>query len=315
MKKNFLLILIFTLFLGSITPYVVFAQEEESGVILLEKTLPNVGNEEGKVTDLGTYLNGMFLVGIGVATALAVVMITIGGVQYMVSESFGGKDAGREKISGAVWGLVLALGSFLILNTINPDLLSFNITDAVNSIRGEIQENRPPIVDTGETWEYYDDGVQVRALLNERTLDPVTNSPRVIITSTTGNSEECKKVGERGCTAMGGIAPRVYAAGSGLPALADRVAAYSGCKKITVTAGTEYWAHSATTKHRPGEAVVDIDNGCVDFYILSDYPGAQTSADLGAGCKPDAIVKDGVSFHWEGIGCKGSSGTHWHVEF
>jgi hypothetical protein len=54
-------------------------------------------------------------------------MILLGGVQYMTSEAMGSKEAGKEKIKNALWGLRLAIISWLILSTINPDLLNISI--------------------------------------------------------------------------------------------------------------------------------------------------------------------------------------------
>jgi len=102
-------------------------------VVLLQPDLfgSDVVDDENRVRSLGQYLNGLFILGIGVATALAVVTITIGGVQYMVTANSDNKTAAREKITGAVWGLLLALASFVILNTINPDLLKFEIVATI----------------------------------------------------------------------------------------------------------------------------------------------------------------------------------------
>jgi len=77
---------------------------------------------------LGPYLERMFEIGISVAAALAVIMIIVGGIQYMSSDAIGGKEEGKERITSAIWGLLLALVSFLILNTINPNLVSTSIT-------------------------------------------------------------------------------------------------------------------------------------------------------------------------------------------
>jgi hypothetical protein len=79
-----------------------------------------------KSVNIQDYVKTMFKIGVGLAALFAVFMIIIGGFQYMMSESIGGKGDGKEKIEGALWGLGLALGSFLILNTINPQLLEFS---------------------------------------------------------------------------------------------------------------------------------------------------------------------------------------------
>ena len=72
----------------------------------------------------GNYLNIMIKLIIGMAAVLAMVMITMGGVEYMSSELVSGKEAGKETIRNAIFGLLIALGAYLILNTINPQLLS-----------------------------------------------------------------------------------------------------------------------------------------------------------------------------------------------
>lgn len=75
---------------------------------------------------LGEYINSMFGVALGILMVLAVIMIIIAGVQYMTVESFYGKGDAKKKITSALMGLILALGIFLILNTINPRLLEVN---------------------------------------------------------------------------------------------------------------------------------------------------------------------------------------------
>ena len=52
------------------------------------------------------------------------VMIVIGGIEYMTSELVSSKKAGIERITNAILGLLIALTAFLILNTINPNLLN-----------------------------------------------------------------------------------------------------------------------------------------------------------------------------------------------
>lgn len=72
--------------------------------------------------EIGDLLARLYIFGVGVVAVLAVIMLVIGGVQYMVA---GDKDPGpaKERIKNAIWGLILALTSYLILYTINPDLV------------------------------------------------------------------------------------------------------------------------------------------------------------------------------------------------
>lgn len=73
--------------------------------------------------DLGTYVTGMFVTIIGIAGILAVVMIVICGIKLMASGSAGGKTEAKSCITNALFGVLLAVGSWLLLNTINPLLL------------------------------------------------------------------------------------------------------------------------------------------------------------------------------------------------
>lgn len=72
--------------------------------------------------EIGEVLARLYVFGVGFVALTALVMMVIGGVQYMVTA--GDRDPGpaKERIKNAIWGLILALASWLILYTINPDL-------------------------------------------------------------------------------------------------------------------------------------------------------------------------------------------------
>lgn len=74
--------------------------------------------------DLGGFLKSLFTFLIVIAGLLAFIMIVRGGITYLTSDSFGEKGNGKQYIMNAIVGLVLALGAWVILNTINPDLAS-----------------------------------------------------------------------------------------------------------------------------------------------------------------------------------------------
>jgi len=76
------------------------------------------------------YLNSLYQLGVAVATGLALIYITIGGVQYASTDSVTGSTEGKKTIQNALLGLLVVLGSWVMLNAINPDLLtnSFNLT-------------------------------------------------------------------------------------------------------------------------------------------------------------------------------------------
>jgi len=94
-----------------------------------------VGCVNGKLTtfqpeqsnSLGAYLNIMIKIFIGICAVLSVVMIIVGGMEYMTSELISSKEAGKEKIEHALLGLIIALGAYALLFTINPNLLKSDI--------------------------------------------------------------------------------------------------------------------------------------------------------------------------------------------
>jgi hypothetical protein len=81
----------------------------------------------GSTNDLGSFLSQAFEFGLAIAAALSVIMIVWGGVEIMLSESLFSKEDGKKKINDAIWGLLLALVSYLILWTINPEILNFKL--------------------------------------------------------------------------------------------------------------------------------------------------------------------------------------------
>ena len=76
----------------------------------------------------GEYALAIIRIVIGLMGVLAVIMIVFGGIQYMISSSGGEKAGGKERMTNAIYGLLLALSSYLILNTINPNLVDLKIT-------------------------------------------------------------------------------------------------------------------------------------------------------------------------------------------
>ena len=77
--------------------------------------------------DPKTFFQQVFNTLLAVAATLAVLMIMYGGVKYMTTDAWTGKEEAKDIIKNAVWGLVLALVSWLILYIINPDILSLRI--------------------------------------------------------------------------------------------------------------------------------------------------------------------------------------------
>jgi len=75
---------------------------------------------------ISVYLVGAYKLGVGIAAILAVIMIMAGGFIWIASAGDAGRVGQAKKmISGAVVGMVLTVGSYVALQTINPNLVNF----------------------------------------------------------------------------------------------------------------------------------------------------------------------------------------------
>jgi len=83
-------------------------------------------NQAVGTTDFPTYLQAAYRIGIGACFVLGVVMFTWAGIEYILSESMNTKSDAKKRITAALTGLAIALVSYVLLYTINPDLLKFN---------------------------------------------------------------------------------------------------------------------------------------------------------------------------------------------
>lgn len=82
----------------------------------------------------GNYLSNIYLWFIGFVGIAALFMIVAGGITYMFSGTNLTKvEQGRQWITNAIWGIVLAAFAVLLLRTINPDLIrGFNFDQIIN---------------------------------------------------------------------------------------------------------------------------------------------------------------------------------------
>ncbi len=73
---------------------------------------------------LTSYLSGLYNFLISIVGVLAMAVIVYGGMRYVVSAGNpAAMEDAKEAIWAAVYGLALALGSWLIINIVNPDML------------------------------------------------------------------------------------------------------------------------------------------------------------------------------------------------
>lgn len=92
--------------------------------------------ETGCPSQLIPLLSGLLLLFIVIGGMLAVARFSIGGVIFMTSDVAGNRAKAKSQMWASVWGLLLLISSVLILNTINPNILSFNIGADIAALGG-----------------------------------------------------------------------------------------------------------------------------------------------------------------------------------
>jgi hypothetical protein len=87
--------------------------------------------------DFVGYVIRIYQFGIGIVGIVAVGMIVYGGILIAWNtESIDKKGKGREMITSALIGVAVLFGSYLILNTINPQLVRFDLAGTVPDKKG-----------------------------------------------------------------------------------------------------------------------------------------------------------------------------------
>lgn len=95
---------------------------------------------------------------LGVGSTVAVVMLVMGALTYMFSDVLNSKKNALGRIRNAMWAIVLLVSSYLILYTINPDLISFKLAiNPTNNFDVGPQQSTPvrvPVVNPSGTKIY-----------------------------------------------------------------------------------------------------------------------------------------------------------------
>ena len=97
---------------------------------LLQNTL---GDCTDPTNSFAAYIKRIYQFGLGISGVLAVGMIVAGAIRRVVSAGNpGGIDEANKMITSALWGVALLFGSYLILRTINPQLVSLREPALIN---------------------------------------------------------------------------------------------------------------------------------------------------------------------------------------
>lgn len=123
MKKYILVFILISLFS---LPILVLAEDiSTDNWIYLSVPLP--GAEGGKVQNIAQYINLAYRFGIYLLATVCVLSMLIAGILYITSRGSSGIQTAKNMMKGTAIGLILGLFSFLILNTINPELTNLTV--------------------------------------------------------------------------------------------------------------------------------------------------------------------------------------------
>ncbi len=97
----------------------------------------------GNALTFAQYVTNIFTLAIVIGAMVAVAVLVFSGITYMMSEALPSKEWGRRKMKQALWALLLLLGSYLILFTINPNLTIFSAGGTTTTVGGGISGSTP----------------------------------------------------------------------------------------------------------------------------------------------------------------------------
>lgn len=121
-KKILLLILLIVILY---TIYYILYTIPALAQVQLETGLPNAPSQLTTGTGLPSYINYLFLFGLGLIAILALAQMISGGIVYILAAGNAAKvEDAKDIIWQALFGLGLLLVSYLLLRTINPDLVN-----------------------------------------------------------------------------------------------------------------------------------------------------------------------------------------------
>ncbi|HNW71391.1 MAG TPA: pilin [Candidatus Paceibacterota bacterium] len=231
----------------------------------------------------GNYLNIIIKLFLGVCAVLAVVMIVIGGIEYMTSDLVSSKESGKKMITNAILGLLLGLGAYVILSELNPDLLKVCL-NSLPEVSMVADDNVPQSPINGKycTNTYGTNGGYTAGADWSAIAGKASTLPSGVKT----NNPECTKVGEKNCTSLRGL---------NLSTIKTIQSKCTSCGTITITGGTECWLHGGSkqkTTHHIKSPTIDLRlETKLDSYIKSGTKN-------GSWYKKDGILYLLESKHW-----------------
>jgi|GEM_PF-6466228 len=117
-------------------------------------TLGTDGKQILECTGIAQYIAIVYQWAVAFAAILAVLAFTYAGILWLTAGGDQGKTTESKKVMGnAIIGLLLALGSYLLLATINPNLVAFNplVVPGIARIELDLKQVETTGEETGDT--------------------------------------------------------------------------------------------------------------------------------------------------------------------
>ncbi|MFH1036793.1 MAG: pilin [Patescibacteria group bacterium] len=200
-KRKFLLTFLITLTIGLGINFVL-AEERQ-----LETDYPSAGGftlETVGGTSIPNYVKYIFNFAVGIVGLVAFGMIIAGGIGYLTSSGNPGKlKQAKDRIFSAILGAIILLSSYIILTTINPQLVVFKT--------GGIMASLPVATTTPNALNQINSSIHVELppgpIIEERIFAPsklariksISDETLSTATSSVENIEELESLVKEGC--------------------------------------------------------------------------------------------------------------------
>ncbi len=303
MRKTFnIFILISIAFIVFLTPVLSYAQEQK--ILTPSQIDVKYGYPWAGTTNPADFVARFYKIALGIVGGAALGVLVYGAILWTVSGAVSTKQDAIEWIWAAIWGIVLLLSAYLILNTINPDLVNLknpasliNLTSASVDVSKYANSSGIASAPYNEIYEggSFGGGGATRSfeseVLNEDQARNQLSSVGIGVKNT------CSSGQSSGCVNLNGILqPTLNEVGI--------LAAGIGSNNVFVTAGTEGCGtvHSVGTYSHCNGYKIDLRlNTNLNNYITQNFKKISDRTTDGATqyVAPSGAVYALESDHWD----------------
>ncbi len=106
---------------------------------------------------LAQYISGAYRYAVGIVLVIAIIMVAWGGFRYLIGSGFEDITRGKEIIRDAIAGMLIVIGAYMILQTINPSTLDLSVLKlGLVTEEAIFESQRTTIVETRPDGSYPD---------------------------------------------------------------------------------------------------------------------------------------------------------------